>query len=273
MDIPAPPLLQVEDDTTLKDLICRFWRVKGRIALTAIVMAAVALAPAYVVPKRYTARTLIAIVPPDARRTEFGVTNSKLSGVATVLGLSPQSIAARAEALGTLSSDLLMEQYIQNQHLVPVLTQDETPTLWLATRRFARIRAVSADEKTGIITVAATWNDPKVAAKWANDLVTLANDHMRDRAVREANANIAYLRGQIDTASSLEMKKELYTLLQNEIKNEMLAAGTREFAFKVIDPALPPEKQTWPKPLFWAIGGFFGGILIALCYLSDPKRP
>jgi uncharacterized protein involved in exopolysaccharide biosynthesis len=273
MDISAPPLLQVEDDATLKDLVCRFWRVKGRIALAAIVMAAVTLAPAYVVPKRYTARTVVAIVPPDARRTEFGVANSRLSGLATMMGLSPQAFAARSEALGTLGSDLLMEEYIQNQHLIPVLKTDEPLTLWQATRLFARIRAVSEDKKTGFVTVAATWNDPKVAARWANDLVALANDYMREKAVREASANVAYLRGQIESTTSIAMKKELYTLLQNEIKNEMLAAGTREFAFKIIDPALPPEKQTWPKPLFWALGGFFGGLLIALCTLATPKRP
>lgn len=273
MDIPAPPLLQVEDETTLKDLIDRFWRGKFLIVLAAVVMATVTAAPAYMVAKRYTARTLIAIVPPDLRRTEFGVTNSKISGVATFLGVSPQAIAARAEALGTLRSDVLMEEYIQNQHLIPVLRVDEPLTLWQATQRFSRIRAVSVDKMTGLITVAATWNDPKIAARWANDLVTLANDHMREKAVREATANIAYLRAQIQSTASLEMKNELYTLLQSEIKNEMLTAGTREFAFMVIDPALPPENKTWPRPMFWALGGFFGGLLLAMCILASPKRP
>jgi len=51
------------------------------------------------------------------------------------------------------------------------------------------------DPKTGLVTLSITWNDPNIAAKWANGLVRMANDYLRDQAIEESERNIAYLDG------------------------------------------------------------------------------
>jgi uncharacterized protein involved in exopolysaccharide biosynthesis len=269
MDMPALPL---SDDFTLKDLLCVFWQGRGHIALTAIGLALVAWAPVYLVPKTFTARTLIAIVPSDMRQSGLGSSTSKVSGLAAAMGLSPEALVAHDEALGTLRSDLLMQEYIRSQHLIPLLTRDKAPTLLEASKSFARVRGIAEDPKTGIITVAAKWGDPRVAAKWANDLVALANDDMRERSMREHNADIDFLRAQSESTTSAEMKKEISILLQSAIQSEMMAETRHEYAFKVLDPAIPPEKPTSPVPLLWALGGFTGGMLISMSTLSIRSR-
>jgi uncharacterized protein involved in exopolysaccharide biosynthesis len=31
---------------------------------------------------------------------------------------------------------------------------------------------------------------------------------------------------------------------------------------KVIDPAIPPERQSFPRPRFWTLGGFMIGLML-----------
>ena len=50
----------------------------------------------------------------------------------------------------------------------------------------------------------------------------------------------------------------------NEIKKEMGARGAAEYALKVIDPAVPAEKQSSPIKALWIIGGAVAGIVLSV---------
>jgi hypothetical protein len=52
--------------------------------------------------------------------------------------------------------------------------------------------------------------------------------------------------------------------MEEEIKKEMIARGRDEFALRVIDPAVPPEKESFPRPVLWTAGAFLGGIFLGL---------
>jgi uncharacterized protein involved in exopolysaccharide biosynthesis len=112
-----------------------------------------------------------------------------------------------------------------------------------------------------------TWRDPQVAAKWANDLVRLTNEYQRDRALRESERNVAYLNSEAAKTNIVGVERAIYSLLENEIKKMMLARGNEEYALKVIDPAVAPEKQSSPRPLLWTFGGAVGGFLVAAVFV------
>ena len=40
-------------------------------------------------------------------------------------------------------------------------------------------------EKSGLITLSISWNDPYVAAQWANDLVKQLNEQLREQAIAD----------------------------------------------------------------------------------------
>jgi len=46
-------------------------------------------------------------------------------------------------------------------------------------RKMKRAVKATTNKKTGLITVAVTWTDAKLAAIWSNNLVTSLNDYLR----------------------------------------------------------------------------------------------
>jgi uncharacterized protein involved in exopolysaccharide biosynthesis len=139
------------------------------------------------------------------------------------------------------------------------------PTLWKANAYFKKnVRFVTTDNKTGLVTIIVAWEDPKLAAKWANDLVKMTNEYLRTKTVTESERNIAYLNNEAAKTDAVGVKEAIYTILQNEIKKMMLARGSEEYALKILDPAVPPEKAASPQLVTWTIMGFFGGFFLSL---------
>ena len=116
--------------------------------------------------------------------------------------------------------------------------------MWLAVKDFKEgVLTIREDKRTGLLTIDVDWEDPAVAAKWANGFVALANERLRTRAIDEATRNIAFLNAQIPQTSVVEVQRAIYNLIESETKTLMLANVRMEFAFTVIDPAVPPERK------------------------------
>jgi hypothetical protein len=208
---------------------------------------------------------------------------SELGGLASLVGLNFGGAGQqKAEALATLQSKILTYRYIRDNNLLPILYAKEwnptlkqwklkdpkkVPTLWKANRLFGKtIRSVDDDPKTGLVTLAIRWKDPYQAAQWANGLVKMTNDYLRQQAIDEARRNIAYLNQEISKPNDVGLKAAIYALMESEIKKEMIARGRKQFALRVIDPAVPPEKESFPRPLLWTVGGFLGGVFLGLMW-------
>jgi hypothetical protein len=79
--------------------------------------------------------------------------------------------------------------------------------------------------------------------------VKLANDDLRDQAIEESERDISYLSDQVVKTNVLQLRDAIYSLMENEIKEEMLARGSEQYALKVVDPAIPPERLSRGFPL------------------------
>jgi uncharacterized protein involved in exopolysaccharide biosynthesis len=113
------------------------------------------------------------------------------------------------------------------------------------------------------VTLTIKWRDPHTAAKWANDLVAITNDYLRGKAIEETDRNIAFLNDQALKNNVVEVKQAIYKVLESEISKGMVARGSREYAFKILDPAVAPERPTSPDPPIWILGGAFGGLFLS----------
>jgi uncharacterized protein involved in exopolysaccharide biosynthesis len=121
---------------------------------------------------------------------------------------------------------------------------------------------IKEEELDGLITVTVDWTDPKVAAQWANEMVALANELLRTRAMDESTRNIDYLNQQLSKTDVVEIRLALYRLIENETKQLMLANGKIEYAFTVIDPAVAPEIRVSPKRTLMTLIGFAIGCVL-----------
>ncbi len=237
---------------------------------------------ALVLGRTYQATTLLAPVLEENSAGSLGTLGalaSQYSGLASLAGVNLAGGGKREEAAAVLQSELLTERYIKESNLLPVLyasrwdagkqqwrTPDDPPTLWQANRMFQKqIRQVSTDAKTGLIILTIRWKDPVLAARWANDLVRLTNEYLRGQAIAESERNIKYLNDEATQSSSVETRRTIYTLQEQEINKEMLARGRDEYAIKTIDPAFVPEKPSSlgraALGLLGLVFGYVGGIV------------
>jgi uncharacterized protein involved in exopolysaccharide biosynthesis len=189
-----------------------------------------------------------------------------LAGLAGInLNFGASGVAEQARAM--IQSRHLVEQFVDAHKLLPAL-QARSPgltTRWRAVEYLrTQVVSVQRDVRKNITTVSIDWTEPKVAAKWANDFVALGNEILRQRAIDEASRNIGYLDAQLDKTDVVELRKVIYEIIESQTKTLMLANGRREYAFQVIDPAVPPEVRTSPRRTLMVIGGTAGGFVLGL---------
>lgn len=134
-----------------------------------------------------------------------------------------------------------------------------------------KVRSLTSDSRTGLVTLKITWTDPQLAAQWANDLVKETNSYLRGVAISEAEHNIAYLREQLAKSNLVAVRETISSVLQNQINNEILARGKDQYALKIIDPAVPSERPEWPLKVPWIATGFFTGLLTS-CFLAILRK-
>jgi LPS O-antigen subunit length determinant protein (WzzB/FepE family) len=92
--------------------------------------------------------------------------------------------------------------------------------------------------------------------------VVRLNERLRERALREAETNVAFLRAELAQTSVVTLQQSIGRLLESELQKLMLARGNEEFAFRVIDAASPPKQRVRPKRAQIAIlGTILGGML------------
>jgi uncharacterized protein involved in exopolysaccharide biosynthesis len=273
----------INDEISVKEAFRILW--KGRFLIVGITFAIVLAtgATALIAKKKYDAIIIVSPVADDSSGSRLSSLVSQVGGLSALsgfAGLPGGTNTQKAETIAVLQSEKLTESFIQNNNLLPVLYSDKwdalrqtwkvnnpktVPTLWKANGYFrTNVRAVATDTKTGLVTLTIRWEDPKLAAKWANDLVKMANDYLRKKTMDEAERNIGYLSDQAARTEAVGVKEGIYAILQNEIKKMMLARGSEEYALKVIDPAVPPEKAATPRPILWTAMALFSGLFLSI---------
>jgi uncharacterized protein involved in exopolysaccharide biosynthesis len=294
MDAKAQVKSEV-DEVRLGDLMQIAWRGKWLIVCGTLGFGIAGAALTMIIPKKYAATIIVDPVSNSPGLGQMGgglgAIASEFGGLASLAGLRlPQESSKSAETLAVLESEALTERYIAANNLLPILyakrwnaakrqwkVSDEhaIPTLWKANRYFkSKIREVSVDPKTGLVTMIITWTNPELAAQWANGLVKMTNDYLRQKAINQSERNIAYLTQQAAKTDVVGVKQVIYDLMQSEISKAMMARGNEEYALRVIDPAQAPEEPSSPKPILWTIASLFvGGFLSFLVALLKAEAP
>jgi uncharacterized protein involved in exopolysaccharide biosynthesis len=273
--------LRSANELSLKEFIGILRSRKWFILLFTLAVTAGATTAAFLLPNTYKASVVVLPVAGGGSGTSsLSSLTSKVGGIASLFGISTGTDYKRTEAIAVLKSNALIRRYITEHNLIPTLYRSlwnasadrwkypkHAPTLWDATRKFKKsIRTVTVHGKTGLVTVSVRWHNPEVAAKWANGLVRLTNDYLRDRAIKKATRDINYLDQEAQKTNVVELKKAIFTVLQHELEQSMLAQGTKEYAVTVIDPAVTAGRPISPDKKLWIAVGLFAGLL-ASCFI------
>ena len=266
----------------------RFWNILSMVCFTAIfILIALTSKPVY--------RATTIVIPTSSERGNLSRTLTgalgQIGGLASLAGINlGNADTTTEEALAVLESRQFTERFIVDLNLMPVLFTDQWdaekgrwraddeedwPTLAKGAAYFSsEVLQITRDRQRGLITVQIDWFDREAAARWANELVARLNAEMRARAIEKTEASLQFLEKEFETTGLVGTREAISRLIESQISERMLANVTHEFAFRVVDAALPPDKDDPIRPnkflLFLAgpLVGFAFGVVAVLVWLS-----
>lgn len=271
--LPQDGIRQVgHGDISLLDLWDTLWQAKWYIIAVSILFVSVSVPYALLQTEWYRADTLL--IAADERSSD--ILPAQLGGLASLSGMRISS--GITEPLAILRSREFSRAFIDEHNLLPVFYSEQwdaegktwigddpdlQPDMQDAIRMFREdVLSVGEGTDAGLVTFSVEWTDPELAATWANMLVARLNEHMRQRALSSAQANVDYLQNELAKTNVVTLQQSIGRLLETELQKLMLARGNDEFAFRVIDPAEPPKLRVRPnRSLIVITAGMLGGML------------
>jgi uncharacterized protein involved in exopolysaccharide biosynthesis len=238
------------DTIAIGALLSAVWRAR-RYALIGMICGAVlggalafAMTPVY--------RAQIVAMPVKSQNSPMAGMMGQLGGLAAAAGLDIGPQDNTVEFVEFLKSRTLTQKFITANGLMPVLFRpgwlSKPPTMAGAVRKFnERIRTITQDKRSNVVTLSINWRDREVAAQWANEYVALANRELAARAIADAESSLSYLNKELPQATSIGVQQALYHLIEEQQKTIALA-NSKEFAFRVIDQAYAPERNKYVSP-------------------------
>jgi len=287
---------QYDDEIDLRELFAVLWAGKIKIIAITAVFAIASVIYALSVPNQYKATALLA----PAQQDSGGISGAlgQLGGLASLAGVSigggGGSEAQVAQEImkswsfieGFIkSNDLAVEiaavdgwdkeldRLLINNDIYDVekkkwVSEDGPPRSWSLFKAFIGRVAVSEDSKSGLVSVSIEYFSPQIAKQWLDLYISAINKHMQARQVAKVSNNIEYLEAQIEKTSITEMQEVFYTIIEEQIKSQMLAEASPDYAFVAVSPSMVPEKKSQPKrALICILGTLLGGMLSVLIVL------
>lgn len=273
-------------DLSLRDLLSMLRRSWVVIAVLTVVGATTAGIVAHFMRPVYRAEVLLSPAVPQGGQTTLSRLAEQFAPIAGIGGVvdGGGGLAGPEVSIATLKSRWLTESFIRQGNLMPLLFPEKwdeaghrwksidgrtrAPAIADAVDLFDRIRTVSLDRSTGLVTLAIEWRNPQLAADWANGLVSLVNQFLRERAIDQARRSIDFLQGELGDTKVVERQQIIYGLIESQTSEIMLANARKEYAFVVVDPAVAPLPTKFVRPrrrLLTAIGAFLG-LLMGMTY-------
>jgi len=271
--------IRSHDEMSLRDLLQILVCHRSIVIAVTVAMTAIAIVTGVLMTPIYRASVLVAPVESKSPLGALGAVASQFVGMAG-LGVG-RGDNLKQEGLAIMQSRSLTEKFIEKYDLMPKLFPDlwnkdtkkwnvpdeEIPTLGRGFKIFDRsVRTVSEDQLTGLITISMEHPDPAAATQWANALVREVNAYMRQRVIGEAESSLRYLNDELAKTDVVELRLGINGLIEQQLKDIMLANVRHEYVFRVIDPAVVPERKSFVRPrrFLMAIGGTVIGLILGV---------
>ena len=271
----------IDDEIDLRELASVLWAGKKIILTVTSLFSVIALTVVLLIPNQYQATAVVSSAQ-HGGSSMLGAMASQLGGLASIAGIKvPSDEGGEAQAaMEIMQSWSFIEEFIKTNNLAaeifaadgwdretnqlsydsslydsqqkqwvrnPPAGKTIEPTGWELYKEFSEHLTVTTDKTTGMISVSIEHYSPILAQQWVNLYITTINNYMRSRKLQQANSNIEYLEAQIEKTAIAGMKEVFYQVIEEQIKNKMLAEASPEYAFVTVNPAMVPEEKSTPK--------------------------
>lgn len=264
-------------------------RNKKTILLITLISTALSVAAYFIMPTKYEATIVVSYSPPERHGKNSGISSS-LASLASLSGLGMNASENNPRrAVAILKSRHLTQAFMKEQNLLPKIYPElwdsekgkwkddarEVPTYWKSFTQFnEKIRSVNYDMETGLIVLTMKWKDKNDVSAWANKYIEAANLYFRKKDIAESQNNLKYLNKALEEYKDPDIRMNIATMIKEELKTVMVAQWQQDYAFKVVDPAVTPEKKSSPILAIMLFMGVFLGLLSGsmFCILREALR-
>ena len=275
-------MMPEEDEIDLLEYWRVIWKKRFLILGVSFLAAVLAAGISLTMPNIYRAEALLAPVGGEDSKGGISSMLGGLGGLASLAGVSLGSGGSVEQNIAVLKSREFIWDFVKDEKLMPILfeddwdagakqwlaeNQEDQPTLWDAWRRLIGVLQVNVDKKTGLIHLSIDWQDPERASVWVNKLVERINAYLREQAITQSQEKLKYLNNELSKTVIEENRQALYSLISTEQKQAMLANTQQDFAFRVIDSAVPPDKKIRPKRSLIVVLVAFGAAFLSIIFV------
>jgi uncharacterized protein involved in exopolysaccharide biosynthesis len=266
------------------DLETVFTQVRRQFRLFSVIVAAafvIAVIVALLSRPVFRAEAVVTSAGEDSSLSGLGGLASQLGGLAPLAGSLAGGGRNWNRAIAVLRSRHLVEALVTRENLLPVLFPKKrswipwtsgtgfarSPTMGDAVLAFQRhILQIREDQKAGLVTVRVEWFDPQIAAAWANELVAMADAEQRASAVADAQTSLSALQRELTMTEAVELRGAIAHLIEEQFKSKMVVGVRAQFAYRVIDRAVPADldKRVQPTRTTMVLAGTLAGILLGV---------
>jgi capsular polysaccharide biosynthesis protein len=241
-----------------------------------------AVAVRLVMPAKYESR--VVTIPAS---TESGPRPAALDALASLgVSLSSGSASPKEVAVATLNSHAFLLGFIHRENLLPILFptkwdsetktwKSAAPTDEDAFDRLSGAMAVDSSPTDNLVIVRVRWTDATTATSIANRLVRTLNRQFQSKSVTEADHMIAYLTEAYKNIQISEVRTNIANLIQDQIRQRIMAQSRDEFTLTIVDPAFPTTKRVTPGLSILLPIGLFLGLLFGIpgAFLAHTVKP
>lgn len=280
---PAEPPAFDWDANTLGSLL----RPHRRIALLGLIAGlALGLAYALLTPNQYESTVEVAPAASGPSESRMAGLVGQLGGLASLAGVEVPGRQEDQTAVAVLRSNAFVSNFLRQSGALRTVQEDNRG---IASRIFgtrvdeqsainsfrARLMRVEEDRRAGTTKLTVRSSDREAAARWANGMIQQLNALQRQRVIDESTNRIGYLDQQAKRATSVEVQRVLYDIMEGELKAIAIARTREDFTFRVIDPAVAavkngPVAPNVPLELF--MGAAIGSALGVLASVLSKRR-
>ncbi len=291
-----------DEEVTLHDFWNVIWKRKLSIILLVVISGLSAAVYSFSIENTYQATAVI--MPVSGKEAEQGSLSALIGGAA---GFALPGSISTSEILNLLKSDILMKEIIERHDLMPILLYkqwdkekkvwkkdkqsylslimqrvkpenrkisndkgNDTPTVMDGIRALRNITKVNNNIRENAITISIEFYDPEISAKMVNYFLGTLNEHMSNEAKRVAEINKKYFEEELLKTADPLLKQKIYGLIAQQIEKSVIADVKENFAFKVVDPPMVPDKKIRPQRRRMLIlsltVAFFVGIFLSLFF-------
>ena len=105
---------------------------------------------------------------------------------------------------------------------------------------------IYVDFETNFITITFQHFSPIFAFEFINLLEGQLNIIEREKDIRDSSRAITYLNKQLEETRQAGIQNAIYQLIESQLKTQMLANIDEHYLVTPIDPAVIPEKKSFP---------------------------